>query len=132
MAFSLVIATFLVMQKINVLLAVRPRMLAEVIRNMVERQTDMEVIGEELDPIELLLAASTTPVDVVIVTPLNSEAESRLCRHLLAEHPQLRIVTLPGKENAAFLHVSGASKKRIDESSESSLLEAMRESGIQN
>ena len=119
------------MLKIKVLLAVRPKMLAEVIRNMVERQPDMEVVGEQFDPIELLLAASTAPVDVVIVTPLNSEGESRICRHLLAEHPQLKIVTLSGKEDAAFLYVSGSRKKRIDESSESSLLGAMRASSNQ-
>ena len=120
------------MRKIKVLLGVRPRMLAEVIRNMVERQPDMQVVGEELDPIELLLAASTMPVDVVIVTLLNSEGEARICRHLLAEHPQLKIVTLSGKGNAAFLHVSNSRKKRIDESSESSLLEAMRASSNQD
>jgi DNA-binding NarL/FixJ family response regulator len=119
------------MRKIKVLLGARPRMLAEVIRNMVERQPDMEVVGEELDPIELLLAASTTPVDVVIVTPLNAEGESKICRHLLAENPQLRIVTLSGKGNAAFLYILNSHKKRIDESSESSLLDAMRASGNQ-
>lgn len=116
------------MRKIKVLLSVRPKMLAEVIRNMVERQPDMEVVSEELDPIELLLAASTTPVDVVIVAPLNSEGEPKICRHLLAEYPQLKIVTLSGKGDAAFLYASDSRKKRIEESSESSLLGAMRAS----
>jgi hypothetical protein len=51
---------------------------------------------------------------------------------LLAEHPQLKIVTLSGQGNAAFLHVSNSRKKRIDESSESSLLEAMRASSNQD
>jgi len=120
------------MRKIKVLLAIRPKMLAEVIRNMVERQPDMEVVSEVLDPIELLLAASTTSVDVVIVAPLNSESEPKICRHLLAEYPQLRIVILSGKGDAAFLYTSGSRKKRIDESSESSILDAMRTSSNQD
>ena len=116
------------MRKIKVLLSVRPKMLAEVIRNMVEHQPDMEVVSEVLDPVELLLAAGTAPIDVVIVAPLNSEGEPKICRHLLAEYPQLKIVTLSGKGDTAFLYASGSRKKRIDESSESSFLGAMRAS----
>jgi len=104
-------------------------MLSDVIRNMVERQPNMEVVGEVLDPIELLLAARATRVDVVIVTPINSEGEPRICRHLLAEHPQLKIVTLSAKsDDTAFLYKAGSSKQRIDEPSEQSILGAIRES----
>ncbi len=56
--------------KIKVLLASRPKLLSEVIRYLVARQPDMEVMGEVLDPIELLLAVKSTSADVVIVTPL--------------------------------------------------------------
>ena len=103
-------------------------MFAEVIGNMVARQPDMEVVSEVLDPIELLLTAGTTLVDVVIFAPVNSERKPKICRHLLAEYPQLKIVTLSGKGDAAFLYASGSRKKRIDKSSESSLLDAMRAS----
>jgi DNA-binding NarL/FixJ family response regulator len=116
------------MPKIKVLLASRPKMLSDVIRNMVERQPDMEVISEVLDPIELLLAVRATKVDVVIVTPLDSEGEPKICRHLLAEHPLLKIVTLLAKGEAAFLYESGSRKKRIDEPGEESILGAIRES----
>jgi len=115
------------MRKIKVLLASRPKMLSDVIRNMVTRQPDMEVIGEVLDPIELLLTARARPVDVVIVTPLDSEGEPPICRHLLEEHPQLKIVTLSAKSETAFLYESGSRKKRIDEPSEPSILGAIRE-----
>ena len=132
------------MRKIKVLLASRPKMLSDVVRNMLERQPDMEVIGEVLDPIELLLTAKARPVDVVIVTPcrravrpsslrshiepLDSEGEPSICRHLLAEQPRLKIITLQGNGEAAFLYESGAHKKRIVEPSEMSILAAIRES----
>jgi DNA-binding NarL/FixJ family response regulator len=115
------------MQKIKVLLASRPKMLSDVVRNMVERQSDMQVVGEVLDPIELLLAARATKVNVVIVTPLDSGEEPKICSHLLAEHPQLKIVTLTVKGEAAFFYESGSHKKRIDEPSEQSILGAIRE-----
>jgi DNA-binding NarL/FixJ family response regulator len=116
------------MRKIKVLLASRPKMLSEVISNMIAHQPDMEVVGEVLDPIELLLAVRATKVDVVIVTPLDSEGEPRICIHLLAEHPQLKIVALSAKGEAAFLYESGSHKRRIDEPSEQSILGAIRES----
>ncbi len=102
-------------------------MLSDVIRNMIDHQPDMEVVGEVLDSIELLLTARARLVDVVIVTPLDSEGEPQICRHLLAEHPQLKIVALSAKGKAAFLYESGSRKKRIDEPSVQSILGALRE-----
>jgi DNA-binding NarL/FixJ family response regulator len=116
------------MRKIKVLLASRPKMLSEVIRNMLERQPDMEVVGEVLDPIELLLTTRARPVDVVIVTPLDSEGEPKICRHLLAEHPQLKIVALSSEGEAAFLYESNSRQQLIAEPSEQSILGAIRES----
>jgi len=116
------------MNKIKVMLASRPKMLSEVIRCIVELQPDMEVVSEVVDPIELLLSVSTIKVDVVILTPLNSEGEPKICNYLLAECPQLKIVTLLAKGEIAFLYRSGSPKKRIGEPSEQSILGAIRES----
>ncbi len=107
-------------------------MLSDVVRNMIERQPDMEVVGEVLDPIELLLTAKARPVDVVIVTPLDAEGEPKICRHLLAEQPRLKIMTLPANGEAAFLYESGSHKKRIAEPSEESILGAIREAIIRS
>ncbi|MFQ5770394.1 MAG: hypothetical protein ACE5HX_07655 [bacterium] len=114
------------------MLASRPKMLSEVIRNLIEHQQDMEVVGEVLDPIELLIATRTTPVDAIIVTPLDSEGEPRICRRLLEEHPHLKIVTLSAKGEAAFLYESNSRKKRIAEPAGQSILGAIRESTKQN
>lgn len=115
------------MQKIKVLLASRPKLLSEVIHNMIARQPDMDVMGEVLDPIELLLAVKTTAAEVVIVTPLDSEEEPRLCRRLLADYPDLKIVTLSRTGEAATLYESGSRRQRIEEPGEESILRAIRE-----
>ena len=103
-------------------------MLSEVLRDLVDRQPDMEVAGELLDPIELLFAVRTTPVDAVILTPLDAKDRPRICRHLLAEHPGLKIVTLSAQGETAFLYESGSRRKRIDEPSGRSILDAVRAS----
>lgn len=48
------------MTKTKVLLASRPKMLSEVIRYLIQHQPDMIVIGEVVEPIELLLAVKST------------------------------------------------------------------------
>jgi DNA-binding NarL/FixJ family response regulator len=114
-------------QKIKVLLASRPKLLSEVLRNMIARQPDMEVLGEVIDPIELLLAVRTTQAEVVIVTPLDSEEEPRLCRHLLADHPHLKIVTLSRTGEAATLYEFGSRRQRLEAPGEEAILRAIRE-----
>ena len=108
------------------MLASRPKMLSEVIRRMVEHQPDMEVVGEVLDPIELLIAARATPVDVVIITPLKADGNPRLCSQLLGEHPSLKIMILSANGKTAFFYQSGSPKICIAEPSEQLVLGAIR------
>lgn len=115
------------MRKIRVLLASRPKMLSDVVRNMIGRQPDMEVVGEVLDPLSLLVAVRATPVEVVIFTPLDASEEPHICSQLLTEHPQLKIVTLTAKSEAAYLYELGSRKQRIEEPCEQSILGALRE-----
>jgi len=114
------------MKTIKILLSSRPKLLSEVIRNIIEHQPDMEVVGEIIDPIQLLLAARVIMVDVVIVTPLESNSEPKICRHLLAEYPTLKVVTLSERGEAAYLYQTDASRLRIDEPSGQLILDAIR------
>lgn len=115
------------MQKIKVMLASRPKMLSDVIRNMIEHQTDMIMVAEVIDPIKLLFFVREIAVDVVIVTPLKANGEPKICSHLLAAYPHLKIVTLSARGEAAYLYQSGVSKLRIDDPSGQSILGAIRE-----
>ncbi|MBN1479879.1 hypothetical protein EH223_18385 [candidate division KSB1 bacterium] len=95
---------------------------------MVEHQADMEVVGEVLDPIELLEVVKVLSVDVVIITPLKVNGEPRICYQLLQEHPMLKIVILSAEGEAAFLYQSAAAKIRIDEPSHLAIFGAIRKS----
>lgn len=115
------------MQKIKVMLASRPQMLSDVIRNMIDLQLDMIMVGEVIDPIKLLSAIRETPVDLVIITPLKANGEPKICRHLLVAYPSLKIITLSAKGEAAYLYQSGIPKLRIDDPCGQSILETIRE-----
>jgi DNA-binding NarL/FixJ family response regulator len=115
------------MRKIKVMLASRPKLLSEIIRNMIEHQPDMIMVGDVIDPIKLLFAVRGTAVDVVIVTPLKANGVPKICCHLLTEHPRLKVVTLSSKGETAYLYQSGIPRLRINEPSGQSILGAIRE-----
>ena len=105
------------MKKINVLIPNRPKLLSEVIQNMIAHQPDRIMVGDVIDPIKLLHATRKTSVNVVIVTPLKAHGLSNICSRLLAEHPRMKIVTLSSKGEAAYLYHAGAGKQRSEEPS---------------
>jgi DNA-binding NarL/FixJ family response regulator len=56
------------MKKIRILLAnSRPRIMREVIRQLIKRQPDMEIVGEVLDLSAVVRTAQETRADVIIV-----------------------------------------------------------------
>ena len=114
------------MKKIRVFLSSRPKLLSEVIRNLIKHQPDMEIVGEVLDPLQLLHASRQIKVDVVIITPLKANGEPKICHFLLAEHPRLKIVTQSANGEAAYLYQAGVSKQRIEEPSVESILSTIR------
>lgn len=116
------------MSKINVMFSSRPKLLSEVIRNLIEHQPDMQVAGEVVDPIELLFALRETSVDVVIITPLKANGNPRICSQLLKEHPQLVILALTEENAAVYIFRSDRRRECIEKPSEQSILGAIRNS----
>ncbi len=111
------------MTKIRVLLANRPRLMREVVREIIERQDDMEVVGEVLDPLDILMAVREAEVDAVILALKGSE-DTGLCSHLLAQYPDLTILGLPTDGKTAFLR-----PRRIEivDASDQCILDALRQ-----
>ena len=111
------------MKKIRIILANRPPMLLEIMRELVQRQEDMEVVGEVLDPIGLLVAVREREADAVILT-LKDYEEPGLCSHLVAEYPNLTILSLAADGKIAFLRPP---RRGIKVPSEQSIVDALRD-----
>jgi chemotaxis response regulator CheB len=114
------------MKKIRVMLASRPKMLSDVMRNIINRQPDMILIGDVIDPIKLLGALRDRIVDVVIITPMEANGEPKICLHLLAEYPLLIIMIISAKGNVGYMYQTGADKELINEPSANLLLVKIR------
>jgi DNA-binding NarL/FixJ family response regulator len=114
------------MKKIRILLANnRPRIMREVMKQLIERQPDMEIVGEILDLSALSRVAEEAAADVIIVALEDSDA-LRLGRQLLAERPEMAILALAAKGNAAFIEQVRLGRREIAEPSEATILSALR------
>ena len=119
-------------EKIHIMLASRPKMLSEVIKSMIEHQSDMAVIGEVFDPIELLSMPKLSQVDVVIIAPMKVEQEPKICVHLLKKQPYLKIIVLSEETDAGYLYQFDAPAIRIDEPTEQAVFGAIRKSMLKS
>jgi DNA-binding NarL/FixJ family response regulator len=115
------------MQKIKIMIASRPKMISDIIRNIIEHQLDMTIVGEVVDPISLLYTIREKSIDVVIMTPIKVNGEPKICSHLLANFPSLIIVALADNNETAYLYRTGAPKLCIEDPSGQSLIIAIRE-----
>ncbi len=97
------------MRKIQVVLAVAPRMLREPLRMLLEGESDFQIADEVLDPVDLLMAVKDTEANVVIMTVPDAEAIPSICTHLLTEFPDLLVIAISSKANQAFTY-----RSRID------------------
>jgi DNA-binding NarL/FixJ family response regulator len=113
------------MRSIKVLLANDPTILREVVRAIIARQPDMEVVGEILDPLGVLLAAKATQADVVVLD-LRGAEEPGLVSHLLAECPQVTILGLASHGDTALMVQRRLWRKEIVDPSEVNILRALR------
>lgn len=87
----------------------------------------MMIVDEVIDPIDLLRIIKTTPADVIILMPLNSKNEHpKICHHLLAEHPPVKVITLSEKGETGYLYQSDAPRQRIDNPSKNIILGTIR------
>jgi DNA-binding NarL/FixJ family response regulator len=114
------------MNTIRILLANnRPRIMREVMRQLIERQPDMEIVAEVFDLSALSRIAEETAADVIIVALEDSNALRR-GRQLLAERPKMALLALAAKGDAAFIEQVRLGRREIAEPSEANILSAIR------
>ncbi|MGE3154205.1 MAG: hypothetical protein AB7N95_16520 [Nitrospiraceae bacterium] len=89
-------------EKIRVLLANHPLMLPDDIRNLVEEQEDMEIVGDCRGPMKILQETGRTKADAVILAQEGTQ-EPGLCSQLLAVYPDLTILGLTPDMTAGFV-----------------------------
>ena len=89
------------MNKIRVLLANHSLMIPDAIRQLVEEQEDMELVGDCRGPMHILQETGRTKADAVILAHEGMD-EPGLCSQLLAVYPDLTILSVTSDLASAF------------------------------
>ena len=111
---------------VKVLLANRPEALRTGLATLLQQQSDIEVIGTVLDPVELLVAVGDTQADVVVVTLPDSGEMPGICSHLLHEYPQLLILALSSARTKACIYRQAITVEPLADISDEGILTAVR------
>jgi len=116
--------------KIRIVLANRPRMMRELVSEMINlnRQNDMEVVEVvEVEEVpKLLEAVRKNEADAVIVAFEDSE-EPGLCSRLLNEFPNLTILGLTFQDKPAFIEQLCPRRREFIDPSKASIFDALRQ-----
>jgi DNA-binding NarL/FixJ family response regulator len=109
----------------RILLADVPRMLREIVDEIVAGESDLEVVGEVPASQQLLAAAEQTAAGFVIVGLDDGELPEQ-CEIFLRTHPHLKVLAVSGDGRQAFLCSPRQRIEPIGELSPSTLLAAIR------
>jgi len=101
-------------------------MMREILKTLFERQEDMEVVGEVLAPVELLVAVREMEADTVVLA-LRDFEKLGVPSNLLAEFPNVTILALASKGEAAFIEQLCHRRLEIANPSKDTILNAIRQ-----
>jgi DNA-binding NarL/FixJ family response regulator len=115
-------------KRVRVLIAIRRRLMRELVISTFADQPDVEIVGEIGTEEGLAEAVEQVRPDVLVVTMDEPEKRSGQCGFLLGRYPYMRILALAPEHNRALFYwaVIDIRTKPL-ESSEAGILSAVRE-----
>jgi DNA-binding NarL/FixJ family response regulator len=113
------------MAVIRVLLANHPQTIPSVVKNTIAAQPDMEVVGEEYGPMQILQHTGSSKAQVVILCTCGME-QPGLCSHLLSAYPAVTILCIASDLTSAFVEKLYARRDAVPGTSLESMMQSIR------
>lgn len=113
------------MGQLRVVLANMPHILRQILRDLVDRQPDMTVVGEVRTLIELPAAVVSLRAEAVILTLSPPGVSQLVCRVLRRRYPGVTVLGLVPRDDRAVLWLPNAAPRPI-ELSAGTILGALR------
>ena len=113
---------------LRVLVANKPKLMRELLRETFAEQSWIEIVGEVADETEIRNHVEKTSPDLLVVTAEERGKRPQICDTLLHEFPELRIIAVAPRENYTVCYWASLDIHSGDiESSEEGLLTAVRQ-----
>jgi chemotaxis response regulator CheB len=113
-------------QPIRVVVANRPRLMRELVLEMIVEQPDVEIVAEIQDESEIVQIVDGMRPDFLIIALDESNQRPPVCDTLLRRYPEMRILALaPERNSSIFYWASFDIHSSQVEASEEGLLDAL-------
>ena len=115
------------MEKIKVIVASRPRLMREIVLEMIANQPDMELMAEVQDDTMLVDLVGKLNPDWLFIALDQPDQRPDICDPLFNKFPQLKILALASERNNCILYWANVTirSSRV-ESSEKGILDVLR------
>ncbi len=112
---------------VRVLVAIRPRLIRELVLATLADQPDIEIVGEVQDDAEIPAAVENTHPAFLIQAMDRPEQRPSLCDSLLRQYPEMKILALAPEHNSTVFYWASLDihSHRV-ETSEEGILSALR------
>ena len=115
------------MDKIKVIVASRPRLMREIVLEIVSAQPDIEVMAEVQDDSAIAELVGQMHPDWVVIALEEPDNKPGICDLLFGRYPDLKILALDsGRNNCIFYRATMSIRSSRVESSEKGILDALR------
>jgi chemotaxis response regulator CheB len=112
---------------VRVVIANNPRLMRDLVLEMISGQPDFEVVGETEEESEVAELVDRTKPDCLIVTLRRPELQHGFCGSLIGRYPQMRILAVAaGTGNSVFYWAFVDVRSKTVATSEEGLLSALR------
>jgi chemotaxis response regulator CheB len=110
-----------------VVIANRPRLMRELLQEMISGQPDIEVVGETEKQSEVTELIDRTRPDCLIIALDQPQVLDGFCGFLLGRYSQMKILAVASEQgNSAFYWAAVDVRSKMVETSEEGLLNALR------
>ena len=114
-------------RQIRVLVAIRPRLMRELILTTFTDQPDIEVVGEVAEGVDVLAAVENTRPDFLVLSQDKMGQRPAICDHVLRLYPDVRIIAVDHDHNYSVHYWFSIDIHSHDvESSEEGILQVLR------
>ena len=95
---------------------------------MLMSEPDIEIVGEAIDIVDILLKVGSTRAEVVVIDLPRCGKDSGLCSHLLAEYPDVKIMAVSEDGNRIVMYETAMVRKQTSSASVEKLVDLIRQS----
>jgi DNA-binding NarL/FixJ family response regulator len=95
---------------------------------MLMREPDIKIVGEAIDPLDILLKVASTHAEVVVIDLPSSGKDSGLCSHILAEYPEVRIFAVSEEGDRIVYYEMAMLRREASNTSLANLVDLIHQS----